>query len=97
MPTNVEVVAMSKTTTPDDDNPEWTDADFACARPFSEIFPKLARKLKAQGGRPRLTRPKDHVGFRLVANVVEGIKATGKGYNAQVERVLGEALAHGRL
>ena len=44
------------------------------------MFPELARKLKAQGGRPRLERPKVHVGFRLAANVVEGIKTTGKGY-----------------
>lgn len=32
----------------DDDNPEWTDADFARARPFPEVFPELARQLKAQ-------------------------------------------------
>jgi uncharacterized protein (DUF4415 family) len=29
--------------------------------------------------------------------VVEGIKATGKGYNARAERVLREALAQGKL
>ena len=60
---------MSKTD-PDDDNPEWTDADFARARPFPEMFPELARKLRSQGGRPRLARPKVHVGFRLAADVV---------------------------
>lgn len=83
--------------TEDDDNPELTDADFARARPFPEMFPELARKLRAQGGRPRLERPKVHVGFRLAADVVEGIKATGKGYNARVERVLREALEQGKL
>lgn len=80
-----------------DDNPELTDADFARARPFTEMFPELARQLRAQGGRPRLVRPKVHVGFRLAADVVEGIKATGRGYNARVERVLREALAQGKL
>ena len=88
---------MSKTSAPDDENPEWTEADFARARPFTDAFPELARKLKAQGGRPRLARPKVHVGFRLDADVVEGIRATGKGYNARVERVLREALAQGKL
>ena len=88
---------MGKTTDHDDDNPEWTDADFARARPFPEMFPELARKLRAQGGRPRLARPKVHVGFRLAADVVEGIKATGKGYNARVERVLRDALAQRKL
>ncbi|MFO1050222.1 MAG: BrnA antitoxin family protein [Geminicoccaceae bacterium] len=81
----------------DDDSPELTDADFARARPFPEMFPELAWKLRAQGGRPRLARPKVHVGFRLAAEVVEGIKATGKGYNARVERVLREALEQGKL
>ena len=42
-------------------------------------------------------QPKVHVGFRLAADVVEGIKATGKGYNARVEQVLRDALAEGRL
>ena len=88
---------MGKTTDHDDDNPEWTDADFARARPFPEMFPELACKLRAQGGRPRLARPKVHVGFRLAAEVVDGIKAPGKGYNARVERVLREALEQGKL
>lgn len=81
----------------DDDIPELTDADFARARPFAEMFPEQAKALKAMGGRPKLERPKIHVGFRLAADVVEGIKATGKGYNARVEKVLREALAQGKL
>ena len=81
----------------DDDIPELTDADFARARPFAEMFPEQAKTLKAMGGRPKLERPKIHVGFRLAADVVEGIKATGKGYNARVEKVLREALAQGKL
>jgi hypothetical protein len=37
----------------DDDNPEWTDADFARARPLSD-FPELAADFpKSKGGRPR--------------------------------------------
>ena len=91
---------MAKTRDPnviDDDNPEWTEADFARARPFSEMFPEQARSLKNQGGRPKLERPKIHVGFRLAADVVEGIKATGRGYNARVEQVLRDALAQGKL
>ena len=41
--------------------------------------------------------PKVHIGFRLAADVVEGIKATGKGYNARVEKVLRDAIAEGLL
>jgi uncharacterized protein (DUF4415 family) len=76
----------------DDDNPERTEADFAGA-PSTE----LARKLRAQRGRPRLERPEVHVDFRLATDVVAGIKATGRGYTARVERVPREASAQGKL
>lgn len=49
------------------------------------------------GGRPRLETPKQVINFRLAADLIEGIRATGKGYNARVEAVLREALAAGRL
>jgi uncharacterized protein (DUF4415 family) len=38
-----------------------------------------------------------HIGFRLAADVVQGIRATGKGYNARVEKVMRDALAKGKL
>jgi uncharacterized protein (DUF4415 family) len=82
----------------DDDNPELTAEDFARARPFKEVFPEQFESWqKSRGGRPPVERPKLHIGFRLAADVVEGIKATGKGYNARVEKVLREALAQGKL
>ena len=81
----------------DDDTPELTDDDFARARPFKEAFPSQYQAWKNRGGRPPVERPKIHVGFRLAADVVEGIKATGRGYNARVEKVLREALVQGKL
>ena len=81
----------------DDDNPEWTKEDFAQARPFKEVFPAQHQAWKNRGGRPRAERPKVHVGFRLAADIVEGIRASGKGYNARVEQVLQDALADGKL
>ena len=80
-----------------EENPEWTDADFARARPFKEGFPELHGAWKNKGGRPAAESPKVHIGFRLAADVVEGVRATGRGYNARVEKVLREALANGRL
>lgn len=38
-----------------------------------------------------------HIGFRLAADLVNGIKAIGRGYNARVENVLRDALAKGKL
>lgn len=80
----------------DDDIPELTEADVARARPFKELFPEQYRSWTRRG-RPPVERSKVHVGFRLAADVVEGIKATGKGYNARVEKVQREALEQGKL
>ena len=78
------------------DVPELTDEDFAQAKPFKEVFPEQYRAWKKLG-RPPIESPKVHIGFRLAADVVQGVRATGPGYNARVERVLREALAKGEL
>jgi uncharacterized protein (DUF4415 family) len=94
----------------DDENPEWTAEDFNEARPLRDTpegrkliagMKKLAAKRRAELkriGRPPLgDAPKVHIGFRLDADVVASIRATGPGYNARVEKVLRSALAKGRL
>jgi uncharacterized protein (DUF4415 family) len=81
---------------PDDENPELTTEDFARARPFKEVFPEQYRAWKKLG-RPPVVSPKERIGFRLAADVVAAIRATGKGYNRRVEKVLREALARGEL
>jgi len=48
------------------DVPEATDAEFASARPFKEVFPELYREWKKMG-RPPVANPKVHIGFRLAA------------------------------
>ncbi|MSP02425.1 MAG: hypothetical protein EXR07_15450 [Acetobacteraceae bacterium] len=80
----------------DEENPEWTASDTAGARPFKTIFPAQYAALKKRG-RPPVETPKVHIGFRLAAEVVAGIRAKGRGYNARVEKVLREAIAQGRL
>ena len=81
-----------------DENPEWTKEDFARAKPFKEGFPEqYASWKKNKGGRPPLESPKVHIGFRLAADVVQGVRATGPGYNVRVEKVLREALEKGEL
>ena len=80
----------------DEDNPEWTEEDFARARPFKEVFLEQYAAWK-KVGRPPVETPKVHIGFRLAADVVDGVRATGKGYNARVEQALREALAKGEL
>jgi uncharacterized protein (DUF4415 family) len=80
----------------DEDSPEWTAKDFAEAKPFKDMHPDLYASWKKRG-RPPVETPKVHIGFRLAADVVDSIRATGRGYNARVEKVLREAIAKGLL
>jgi hypothetical protein len=66
------------------DRPEWTEEDFARARPF-------------RMGRPPAENPKVHISFRLASDLVDAIRKSGRGYNARVERVLRAALERGEL
>ena len=78
------------------DVPEMSDADFERARPFKEAFPEQYEAWKKMG-RPRVAKPKVHIGFRLAADVVAAIRAAGRGYNARVEKVLRDAIEKGKL
>ncbi|RKE83740.1 uncharacterized protein (DUF4415 family) [Rhizobium sp. AG855] len=80
---------MSK---PDDDpeNPEWTAADFARARPASELpeelrafFPKTRGIQKAPTKIP--------ISLRLSAEVVEHFRATGPGWQGRIDEILKKA------
>jgi uncharacterized protein (DUF4415 family) len=83
---------------PDEENPEWTEEDFARARPFKNVFPEqFASWQNKRIGRPPSSNPKVHISFRLASDLVDGIKATGEGYNARVEKVLRNALERGAL
>ena len=42
-------------------------------------------------GRPRSESPESIIGFRLSADLVERIRASGRGYNARVEEALRKA------
>lgn len=78
------------------DVPEVADEEFARARPFKDVFPEEYAAWK-RIGRPPVATPKVHIGFRLAADVVNAIRASGRGYNARVERVLRDALAKGEI
>jgi uncharacterized protein (DUF4415 family) len=80
----------------DNDNPELTDADLERAVPFSQAFPQHHEAWK-QRGRPPVDKPKGHINFRLAADVAEGIRATGRRYDARVEKVPRAALVRGEL
>jgi uncharacterized protein (DUF4415 family) len=73
---------------------ELTAEDFKGMRPLSEIDPGLIEAVveyRLKRGRPKGEAAKIHIGFRLAADVVESLKASGPGYNARVEQALRKA------
>jgi uncharacterized protein (DUF4415 family) len=86
----------------DDENPEWTEADFARARPAAEVLPKIvgpelaARMLKPRRGRPRKVARKRAINIRLSPEVLEYFRATGAGWQTRVDEVLKSHLARSR-
>ncbi|HTT79443.1 MAG TPA: BrnA antitoxin family protein [Stellaceae bacterium] len=78
------------------DVPEATQTEFATAKRFREAFPAQYEAWE-KPGRPPVAAPKVHMSFRLAADVVEAVRASGRGYNARVEKVLRDALAKGEL
>ncbi len=88
---------MSKGPPPDDydDNPEWTEEDFARARPISEVFPPhvvaaLTRNTPAATGRPRGSK-KQQVSLRLDRDVLDRFRAAGPGWQTRINEALRRA------
>ena len=74
------------------DSPPATKEQLKMARPFGDVFPELADKMRKNlGGRPPLDRPKKLVSIRLDANVLDKFKATGKGWQSRMNDVLKQA------
>jgi uncharacterized protein (DUF4415 family) len=77
----------------DDDNPEWTKADFAKATKFpagvrlKDLKPgKLARILPKRG--PQKAPTKIPVSIRLSPEVVSHFKAKGPGWQSKIDQAL---------
>lgn len=79
----------------DHDNPEWTEADFAKARPISE-FPELAAVFqKAKRGRPAGSTKvdaKQQIALRVDQEVIERFKAAGPGWQTRMNDALRAAV-----
>ncbi len=80
----------------DEDNPEWTAADFRNARPAIEVFTELMGRKKAEAfiykkrGRPPKDSPKKLVSMRLDSDVIDAFRSRGAGWQTQINQVLRE-------
>jgi len=85
----------------DDDAPEWTDEDFARARPAAEVLPEIfgqqiaEQVLKNKGGRPKAVNPKQTVTIRLDSDIVAAFKKDGPGWQTRINKAL-RRLVHSR-
>lgn len=75
----------------DVDNPEWTEADFARARPASEVLGKGSAPALVRGrGRPPkpAAERKRQVTLRMAPDVIEAARASGPGWQVRAEKAL---------
>lgn len=81
----------------DDDNPEWTEEDFARAKRGEEIPAHIRAAFgKGKPGRPvgfRKANAKKSVTLRLDPDVIEGWKHSGPGWQTRMNEALRAALA----
>lgn len=94
MLTDEEEAAVQAGIAKDPDNPEFTEEDWARARPAREVLPPalyaaLTRRpgQRGPGKRPR----KVPVTLRLDADVVEAFKADGEGWQTRMNDALRKA------
>jgi uncharacterized protein (DUF4415 family) len=80
---------------PDDENPEWTDEDFARAKTIWD-FPDIVEILQKHGqlGRPPLApeAKKRRVTLYLDPDVIDALKSPGKGWQTRANAALRQAL-----
>ena len=76
----------------DVDNPEWTEEDFARAKPLS-AFPELMAALYPARGRPKAApgATKQQVTLRLDREALERMKAGGPGWQTRINEAVRKA------
>jgi uncharacterized protein (DUF4415 family) len=82
-----------------DDNPEWTKADFAQARPASDVHgPEIAGGLVKRRGRPPKAagERKEAVSLRLSPEVLAHFRASGDGWQTRIDEALRRHITTGR-
>lgn len=94
---------MTKTNKPDpemidDENPEWTEADFCRARPATEILPEsLQAKLGIRRRGPQKDPTKERITIRMSTSVLAKFRATGPGWQSRIDTALQEWLRSHQL
>ncbi len=70
------------------DNPVWTDEELKSARPGKDVFKELGITPPRPRGRPPIETPKQTITIRLDADLIENLRASGKGWQSRVNKIL---------
>lgn len=74
------------------DSSELTEEELATARPFAEVFPRMAADIQARRvGRPKLDDAKEAVTLRLSPRTLARFKALGDDWRKRMSEVLDRA------
>ena len=84
--------AVAKPPADYDDNPEWTEEDFARAQPIDEVLPPnvVAALVRKRGGRPAGST-KEQISLRLDKDLLEHLRAAGPGWQSRMNQMLRQA------
>jgi uncharacterized protein (DUF4415 family) len=72
------------------DNPQWTREELRRARPFPEMFPELAEKIRRARGKQKAPTKK-LVSLRIDPDVLDRFKADGDGWQGRMNAALRKA------
>ena len=96
-PTPEEEAAIQRGIAADPDNPEWTEADFAAARPAAEAVPAvIAAYTRRRARGPQKAPTKRLVSIRLDRDVLDALRATGRGWQVRVNEIVRRAILGGK-
>ena len=74
----------------DDDNPEWTEADFAAAKAGDAIPAHILAAFPKTRGRPKGST-KQLVSLRIDNDILDRFRATGPGWQSRINEALRNA------
>ena len=86
-----EEAAIQRGIAEDPDNPEWTEEDFARARPAIEVVPEIVEAWRRSRGKQKKPT-KVLVSLRLEQEVVDKLRASGPGWQSRANDMLRKAV-----
>jgi uncharacterized protein (DUF4415 family) len=73
---------------PDEENPQWTEAEIRGAMSFSELPESIQRAINNRKRGPQKAPKKVSISIRLSPDVAEGLRATGEGWQVRADEAL---------